>query len=287
MTAKTVNEEPAANVIEALRRVMRDLPAIGKDSKAAPQQGGYAYRGIEAITREVQTLLAKYGVVFVPRVVSHEVREIVVNEKPWTDTYELVEYDVYGPGGKEDKITVGPILAIGRDNSDKGGNKCMTQAFKYALIQTLCISDAKDDSDAGSPEADSRGKVGGGPKAANSKDPADLLRANVVSTATGEGIEPETAKRLLAGWFQGVSASKDLDANQCKSAIEGFQNYGKTLREIDELGTTVVYESMEQFLLVAAEAAGRKDPITSLQELSLDELRGVRDELKLAKAGAK
>lgn len=146
----------SGDVIEALQAVMQELPGIGKDSKADPRQGGYSYRGIEAITKEVAPLFAKHGVVFVPRVVSYEIRDIVVNDKPWTDTVALIEYDVYGPGGSGDKITVGPLLAIGRDNSDKGGNKCETQAYKYALTQTLCISDADDDADAGSPEADRR-----------------------------------------------------------------------------------------------------------------------------------
>ena len=147
----------APNVIVALLRVMRDLPAIGKDQTASSQQGGYAYRGIEQITAQTQALFAKHGVLFgLPRVVSYEIRAIEVNGKPWTDTVEQVEYDIYGPGGVEDKVTVGPILAIGRDNSDKGGNKCLTQAYKYALIQALNIADAKDDGDAATHEADRR-----------------------------------------------------------------------------------------------------------------------------------
>lgn len=148
--------ERAANVIEALCRVARDLPAIGRDQQASAQQGGYAYRGIEQITKHVQSLFAEHGVVFTPHVRSYEVRDLVINGKPWTDIYEMVEYTVYGPGGVEDRITVGPILAVGRDNSDKGGNKCLTQAFKYALIQALTISDAKDDADGATHEADSR-----------------------------------------------------------------------------------------------------------------------------------
>jgi hypothetical protein len=146
--------ERPSNVIEALTCVMADLPAIGKDGQAAQQQGGYAYRGIEQITAHTQGLFAKYGVVFTPHVVSYEVRELTVNGKPWTDVYELVEYTVYGPGGREDCIKVGPLLAIGRDNSDKGANKCLTQAYKYALLQALCISDAKDDGDQASHVAD-------------------------------------------------------------------------------------------------------------------------------------
>ena len=143
------------NVVQAIARVMGELPAIGKDSTASSQQGGYAYRGIEAITSEAQALFAKYGVVFVPRVVSNRTENITVNGKPWTDTFLEVEYDVYGPGGTVelggmqviDMITVGPLLAIGRDNSDKGANKAMTQAFKYLWLQTFCISDPADDGD--------------------------------------------------------------------------------------------------------------------------------------------
>lgn len=142
------------SVSVALAHVMAALPAIGKDSRASQQQGGYAYRGIEAITAHCQPLFALHGIVFVPRVTSWEIRDIVVGGKPWTDTVAAVEYDVYGPAG--DHITVGPVLAIGRDNSDKGANKALTQAFKYALLQTLCISDSKDDGDGQTHEADAR-----------------------------------------------------------------------------------------------------------------------------------
>ena len=146
--------EVAANVTEALSRVMAELPGIGKDERAAPQQGGYAYRGIEAITRAVQPLFARHGVLLVPHVQAHEVEHVEVGGKPWTDTCLLVSYTAYGPGGPEDRIEVGPILGIGRDGADKGANKAMTQAYKYALLQLLAVSDTKDDGDAGSIEAD-------------------------------------------------------------------------------------------------------------------------------------
>src|SRR5262245_35144839 len=92
-----VPEPPAANVIEALQRVMRDLPAIGKESKADPDQGGYAYRGIEAITRHAQVLLARHRVLFVPRVTDWARDEVMVgsqtNRKVWHDERLMVLYD--------------------------------------------------------------------------------------------------------------------------------------------------------------------------------------------------
>jgi hypothetical protein len=144
----------ALTVTQAISRVIAALPAIGKDGKADSSQGGYAYRGIEQITQGAQKLFGEHGVIFVPKVVKVEIKDLTVNNKPWTDTCMEVEYTVYGPGG--DSIVVGPLFAIGRDNSDKGANKAMTQAFKQALLQTLCISDAKDDNDGKTNEADSR-----------------------------------------------------------------------------------------------------------------------------------
>jgi hypothetical protein len=134
--------EPA-NIQTALAAVMGELPAIGKER----HQGDgiqYAYRGIEQVTREVQGLFAKHGVVVVPLVDHVDVREIVVNGKPWTDTTLGVTYTLTGPDGSS---LTARTVGIGRDNSDKGANKAMTQAFKYLLLQVLCISDAKDDAD--------------------------------------------------------------------------------------------------------------------------------------------
>ena len=141
----------AVSVQAALAHVVADLPAIGKDGKAAAQQGGYAYRGIEQITGHVQPLFAKYGVVVVPAVQSVHVDHLTVNNKPWTDTRLVVNYTIVGPdGSKLEATTVG----IGRDNADKGANKAMSQAFKYLLLQLLCISDTADDTDGQTHEAD-------------------------------------------------------------------------------------------------------------------------------------
>lgn len=138
-------------VVEALAAIMSELPAIAKDQKSTQ---GYKYRGIEQITRALQPLLAKYGVVYVPHVRSCEMVSLTINGNPWTDTRLEVAFTIHGPGGS---IEAGPVWGIGRDNSDKGANKAMTQAYKYVLMQTLCISDASDDVDAGSPPTEAHG----------------------------------------------------------------------------------------------------------------------------------
>ena len=151
------------NVIAALARVMEELPAIGKDQRS---EQGYNYRGIEDITAKAQKLLGRYGVVFVPKVLKRRTLDLTINNKPWTQEELKVVYTVYGPGGVSDCITVGPIWGLGRDNSDKGSNKSLTQTFKYALLQALCVADPKDDADRDvAHEADAHGQQRGQAKA--------------------------------------------------------------------------------------------------------------------------
>lgn len=145
---------PPVNVIQALARIKAELPAFDKNKTAPANMGGYAYRGIEAITAAASKLEAAYGVVWVPRVTKVETKELIINGKPWTDTTLTVEYDIYGPQGVNDKIVCGPLIGIGRDNSDKGSNKAETQAFKMAMTEVYCISDQNADTDGTTHEAD-------------------------------------------------------------------------------------------------------------------------------------
>lgn len=201
---------PPENLVAAIARVMGELPGIGKDGTAAASQGGYAYRGIEAITAHAQGLFAKYEVVFVPKVVTWEIIDIVVQGKPWTDTRMMIEYEVHH-GGSDDTITVGPFLALGRDNSDKGANKCMTQAFKYALLQVLCISDKKDDSDGQTHEADA-GYDDQRPwhEQAGYIDDDEVTAVNAPLSETLRKVTGNAGKARLRAWFkdQGYPAVK-------------------------------------------------------------------------------
>lgn len=182
--------EERLSIGRALSAVMSELPAIGKDQSASQAQGGYAYRGIEQITRHVQGLFAKHGVVVIPAVQSIDVTNLLVNQKPWTDTTLVVNYTLVGPDGSQLQATT---VGVGRDSADKGANKAMTQAFKYLLLQLLCISDAKDDADGQTHEADS-----------NQAHP-NAERVNVV-LADFKRL-PETSKEALRSWADGRALS--------------------------------------------------------------------------------
>jgi hypothetical protein len=184
-------QEGGMNVHAALSMVMAAMPAISKDQSASAAQGGYAYRGIEAITRHVQPLFAANGIVIIPSVRSIEFRELTVNGKPWVDAILTVDYTLVGPDGSTLQATT---VGIGRDNSDKSANKAMTQAFKYLLLQVLCISDAKDDADGTTVEADQRE-----PEHPN----ADRVRT---ALADMKSLDDE-GKAVIKQWAKGRSLS--------------------------------------------------------------------------------
>lgn len=137
----TIAEPKKQSVTAALASVMAMLPAIGKDNKS-PQ--GYSYRGIEAITKQLQPLLAAHGVVISPRSTITDVRPSPAMKEGWQDVYMTVEWTITGPDAS---TLIAQTTGVGRDNSDKGANKAQTQAYKYLLLHLLCIADAKDDAD--------------------------------------------------------------------------------------------------------------------------------------------
>lgn len=135
--------EPTRNVITALAAVMNELPAIGKGDKS-PE--GYAYRGIEAITKHLQPLLAKHCVIITPSATIVDVRPSPAMKEGWQDVQITVDWRIFGPGGPSDVIEA-RTSGIGRDKSDKGANKAQTQAYKYLLLHLLSIADKADDAD--------------------------------------------------------------------------------------------------------------------------------------------
>jgi hypothetical protein len=149
-----LEEKPPKDVVEALIRVIRDLPAVGKGERMAGPTGGYAFRGIEAMTAAAQPLFGKHGVLVCPEVASTTVVPIEKGGKPWVHRESKILYRLRGMNGPDDYITVGPFFAEADDNSDKSANKCMTQAYKQMLLQVLCISDRKDDPDGASLDRD-------------------------------------------------------------------------------------------------------------------------------------
>lgn len=154
---EAIRAESPVDVVAALARVQAEIGGIAKRRKP-PEQGEsgglkYAFRGIDAVTSAAQPLFGKYGIVIVPNLDSHVVDDITVNSKPWTDTTVTVTWLIAGPNGTS---LTARTVGLGRDNSDKGYAKAMTQAYKNLLLRMLTIGDPEDDTDGITHERDDR-----------------------------------------------------------------------------------------------------------------------------------
>ena len=143
-----------ANVIAALAAVAGEIGGIGKTRGS---EGGlnYAFRGIDAVATAAQPLFSKYGVVIVPQLDEYSAVEITVNNRPWSDSTVAMTWAIFGPGGVDD-VVYAKTVGMGRDQSEKGYPKAITQAYKNLLLRLLCIGDPEDDTDGITHERDGR-----------------------------------------------------------------------------------------------------------------------------------
>lgn len=214
---------------QAIVAVMREVGAIGKDSKNEGQQ--YNYRSIEAVYNRVQPLFATHGIFSYPKVIEQH-RETGKSKQGGDLHYVTltVEYTFAAEDGSSIAVTV---VGEGMDSGDKASNKAMAAAHKYALCQVLNIPYQVIDPDAFSPAWAE--KLGKGVTLVQ-------LKALYSDWATPRGTElkdldKDSKKKQFATWVQETlgdnftlggaldvtdfrSWSTD-DLKQCQEAVRG------------------------------------------------------------------
>lgn len=125
-------------VYKAINAVQGELAKTGisKDSKNASQ--GYMFRGIDDVYKAMAPLLAKHGLVIIPKVLNRELVERTTKSGGYLASVTvMVEYHLtYAPDGSS---VVATIYGEAMDSADKATNKAMSAAYKYLCIQTFCI----------------------------------------------------------------------------------------------------------------------------------------------------
>lgn len=122
-------------IYKALTGIIGEVNAIGKNSKN--QQQGFMFRGIDDVMNELHTLFGKYKVVIVPEVVDYNVSEKTTSKGTiMYVTRSTIKFHFVAEDGSEVVTTnVGEAM----DSADKGMNKTMSCALKYALMQMFLI----------------------------------------------------------------------------------------------------------------------------------------------------
>jgi hypothetical protein len=124
-----------AKIASSICAIIGEMGAIGKTKKNVQQ--GFMYRGIDDVMNALQPLLAKHKVFVVPTVLE-QFREDGTTKSGGVSHLSIfkIKYTFYADDGSfVEAVTVGEAS----DSGDKGSNKAMSIAFKYALFQTFCI----------------------------------------------------------------------------------------------------------------------------------------------------
>lgn len=122
-------------IYKALTSIIGEVSAIAKNSKN--QQQGFMFRGIDDVMNELHNLFGKYKVVIIPETVDYNVREhTTIKGTLMYTTHTTVKFHFVAEDGSEVVTTnVGEAM----DSADKGMNKTMSCALKYALMQMFLI----------------------------------------------------------------------------------------------------------------------------------------------------
>lgn len=139
-------------IVAAMIAAAEEIGVIGKDSRNSHQ--GYQFRGIDALVDRCGPILHKHGVIVLPSHQLVDTRDIESSGggHGFARVVQAQFLFVHTDGSWVAADTVGE----GWDYSDKGTNKAMSQAFKYALAQALTIPTGDADPDTDSPQATGR-----------------------------------------------------------------------------------------------------------------------------------
>ena len=122
-------------IYKLIGQAIGKIGAIGKDKKNTQQ--GFMYRGIDQVYNALNPVMAELGIFFCPEVLDQK-REERVTKNGTVLTYTLLtmKYTAFAPDGSSVSMTV---VGEGMDSGDKGSNKAMSVAMKYAMFQLFCI----------------------------------------------------------------------------------------------------------------------------------------------------
>ena len=120
---------------EQICKAMADIDAIGKNSKNLQQ--GFMYRGIDDVYNALNPIMAKHGLFICPEVLDMKREERTTkNGSVIIYTVLTVKYTIFASDGSNVTLTV---VGEAMDSGDKGVNKAMSIAMKYAMFQLFFI----------------------------------------------------------------------------------------------------------------------------------------------------
>ena len=199
-------------IFERMAKVMQDVDFIGKDRKNSGQ--GYNFRGIDDVYNALHEKLAANQIFVAPGVIAahHEER---TSKSGSVLIYRIItmRYRFYTTDGSFVEME---SIGEGMDSGDKAGNKAMSAAQKYALIQAFLIP-TKEDKDS---ENESHELKPGARKVMTPSKPSGDFIADHASPSP----EESTAKaKVLADKIKAEAEKRTVDYKSFKTWLFTIQ----------------------------------------------------------------
>ena len=194
---------------------------IAKD-KTCTQGASYKFRGIDDVYNGLAPFLAEANLCILPRMIARECVERT-SKSGGALFYTTVTAEFDFVSAEDSSLhTVGPMYGEAMDSGDKGTNKAMSAAYKYAAFQAFCIpTEGDNDTENQTHEVKPKGE-----KAASTPPP----KADTKATASPEQVQK--LRDLLMKWCNG---SEDF-ARSALQENSAFTKDGKTFQlEWDKL----------------------------------------------------
>ncbi|CAK8737092.1 hypothetical protein SODG_000813 [Sodalis praecaptivus] len=125
-------------VYSAISNVARDLAATGIKKEGKNSQQGFKFRGIDQVYTALAPVLAKYGLVILPRIVERTMTERATRQGGVL-FYVTVKAEFDFVATEDDSKHTVTTYGEAMDSGDKATNKAMSIAYKYAAFQAFCI----------------------------------------------------------------------------------------------------------------------------------------------------
>lgn len=152
------NTKTPPYVYQAIANVTGDLAKVGISKDSTNSAQGFKFRSIDAFYNALAPLLAKHGLVIIPRVISRAVTERQTNKGGILFSVVLdIEYDFVA--AKDGSIHTARFCGEASDSGDKGTNKALSAGYKYCVMEAFCVpvKGHIDDADADTPDPVVRG----------------------------------------------------------------------------------------------------------------------------------
>jgi hypothetical protein len=135
-------------VYKAMQAVSADLAKEGIGKTSVNAQQGFSFRGIDSVMNTLAPLLAKHGLLLLPRYTNRTVTERTTQRG--TVVFSVVLEGEFTFVAVEDgSAHTVRLYGEAMDTGDKATNKAMAAAYKYACVQAFCIpTEGDNDADA-------------------------------------------------------------------------------------------------------------------------------------------